>query len=185
MKKLLVTLAAVLVSVATFAQGTINFNNRGISGPNGTTYNAPVLGDTTGAVAQLFLVTGSGAAATYTPVAGQAAFRTGANAAYFVESVLATVPGQAPGTTGLNFVVRAWKGASYDAAVEKGESNMFTVGALGGENPAGGLPFLPPDLGGPNGVGGIAAEGFRVVPEPSTIALGLLGAAALLYRRRK
>jgi hypothetical protein len=28
MKKLFVTLAAVLVSVSTFAQGTVNFNNR-------------------------------------------------------------------------------------------------------------------------------------------------------------
>jgi hypothetical protein len=58
MKKLLVTLAAVLVSVSTFGQGTILFNNRvtpqvdaPVSRPDGTGAGA-------GVNAQLFLVTG-------------------------------------------------------------------------------------------------------------------------------
>jgi len=180
MKKLLVTLAAVLVSVSTFAQGTINFSNRNIQGASGA-YNVRVEGDTTGAVAQLFLVSGGN----FTAVPGQATFRTTAGQTWaFQDAVLATVPGVAPGQNA-QFVMRVWKGASFDTASIKAESATFTVGPLGGENPTGGLPFLPPDLAGPGGVGGIPSTTLVLVPEPSTIALGLLGAAALLYRRRK
>ena len=183
MKKLLVTLTAVLVSVSTFGQGSINFYNRGLTGPNNTTYNAPVDGPTVGATAQLFLVTGAAGSEVFTPVAGMQSFRPSPNNAFFVEPVNAVVPGQPAGTSGLQFVVRAWQGASYDTASIRGESARFTVGPLGGENPAGGPAIPQPDLGGPNGVGGFT--GMTVIPEPSTIALGLLGAAALLYRRRK
>jgi hypothetical protein len=183
MKKLLVTLAAVLVSVSSFAQGTLTFNNRNLTGPNNTTYNAPINGvnNPANTTAQLFLVGAGGALTALTPIN---TFRAAPNSQFLTGPVTVTVPGQPAGTTGLNFVVRAWEGASYDTATVKGQSAQFTVGALGGTTAAGQI-FLPPDLGGPGGVGGLPAIGFTLVPEPSTIALGLLGAAALLYRRRK
>jgi len=185
MKKLLVTLAAVLVSASTFGQGTINFNNlvtaRGI--------NAPVLrADGTGAGsgatpanAQLFLVGGTAGAKTYTAIPGVLAFRTSPAAAqgYVANPGQVTVPNIAGGQQ-VTVVMRAWDGASYDAAAASqnlafGTSNEITL-TLGN---AGSPPSVPADL--------VGLTGFTIlaVPEPSTMALGLLGAAALLYRRRK
>jgi len=187
MKKLLVTLAAVLVSVSAFAQGqfgTIVFNNRNLTAPGGGTYNAPInnVTDPANTHAQLYLVTGSGASAVYTPLNPLQVFRASPNQAFFTGPVSVDVTGQAPGTSGLNFVVRAWEGAgTYETATARGESALITVAAGLGGTTQGGAIFLPPDLGGPNGLQSFAI----IVPEPSTIAFGLLGAAALLYRRRK
>jgi hypothetical protein len=180
MKKLLVTLAAVLVSVSTFAQGTILFNTRIVGQvdapvyqPDGTTGAGP------GAVGQLFLVTGGN---TYTALTPATTFRDGsANpiaARYVTQPATAvTVPGVAAGAQA-SIVLRAWVGApgsSYDTAAIKGQSSPITI-ALGGQ-PAVGAPIPDAVLTG--------LQGFTMVPEPSTMALGLLGAAALLYRRRK
>jgi hypothetical protein len=82
--------------------------------------------------------------------------------------------------------MRAWETAagSYETAATgvggylSGESNDVTIPQLGG-TPAGGAPIPTPSL---NGLQGFQ---IRVVPEPSTMALGVLGAAALLFRRRK
>ena len=183
MKKLFVTLAAVLVSVSTFAQGTVNFNNR-VTGqvdapvfrPDGVTGAGPTV------TAQLFLVTGSAGSYTYTPVGQTTTFRapTTANpllAAYVNPLASMEIAGAAPGSQ-VGLVLRAWEGVSYDASVIKGESNNgnpFTV-TLGGDIP-GAPTAVPANL--------IGLTGFTLVPEPSTIALGILGAAALLYRRRK
>jgi hypothetical protein len=185
MKKLLVTLAAVLVSVSTFAQGTIKFNNRltgqvdaPVTLPGGTTG----FGSIAGAQAQLFLVTGSGATATYTALTPATTFRSSSPAAmpYVNEpTVGVVVPGVAAGSQA-TIVLRAWAGgATYDPASNShyGQSAPITIG-LGG-TPAVGAPI--PDA----VLTGLQGFSVTVVPEPSTIALGLLGAAALLYRRRK
>lgn len=72
---------------------------------------------------------------------------------------------------------RAWKGAAtYDAALERG---AVTWNQNIGDNPAAPNAPTPASLNIPSSVTIVA------VPEPSTIALGLLGAAALLIRRRK
>src|SRR5688500_11061894 len=118
MKKLLVILVVVLVNVSSYAQstwGTITFDNRGLSPrtPGGELYNAPINGvtDVASARAQLYLVTGSGASAVYTPLTPLQTFRANAPA-FFVGPVSVSVTGQLPGTTGLQFVVRAWQGAA-------------------------------------------------------------------------
>jgi len=182
MKKLLVTLAAVLVSVSSFAQGTVIFNNRTPSGdapisrPDGTGAGA-------GITAQLYLVpSGGGAPVALTPTT---TFRTtSAAAAFFVTDINPfRVEGVLPGQSA-TFLLRAWETAagSYEAAAAsstflRGESNPVTITQLGG-TPAGGAPIPTPAL---NGL-----QAFTLfVPEPSTMALGVLGAAALLFRRRK
>jgi len=76
------------------------------------------------------------------------------------------------------FQVRAWSGAAtYDLALTRGSSSIFS-------NPVGTNPAAP---GIPVGMalqipGNIV---MTVVPEPSVIVLGVLGVAALLFRRRK
>jgi hypothetical protein len=174
MKKLLVTLTAVLVSVSAFGQGSVIFNNRvgtvdaPIRRPDGTGAGA-------GVTAQLYLVGAGGALTALTPTS---TFRTtSAAAAFYLNQVTVTVPGIAPGNPG-TFRIRAWEGASYDTSLLKGESNDVTITQLGGQ-PSTGAPIPDPALAGLTGFALVA------VPEPSTMALGLLGAAALLYRRRK
>jgi hypothetical protein len=181
MKKLLVTLAAVLVSVSTFAQGTIKFNNR-LTGQ----VDAPVrmpdattgAGSQAGAMAQLYYIPATGPAVALTPAT---TFRTTSAAAMFYVNEPLTgviVPGVPAGSTA-NIQLRAWVGGtSYETATQFiGESNIIPV-SLGGV-PAQGAPI--PDA----VLTGLQGFNLRVVPEPSTIALGVLGAAALLYRRRK
>jgi len=181
MKKLLVTLAAVLVSASAFGQGTINFTTR-IAG----VLDAPVFkpdgvtgaGAGTPANAQLFMVTGSGATATYTALSPATTFRAspaGAAQNYVIPPATpVTVQGVAARQQ-ISVVLRAWEGASYDTAAVFGQSQPITI-TLGG--PVAGQPDdFPANL--------VGLQGFSMVPEPSTMALGLLGAAALLYRRRK
>jgi hypothetical protein len=174
MKKLLVTLAVALLSASAFAQnlGTVNMQNNNLTAADGSTYNAPITGDTTSATAQLFVQSGGNLTA-LTPTT---TFRQSPAAAKpFLSAVVLDVPGTTPGGSA-TFVLRAWVGADFASAAQKGESAPFTVAGLGG-TPASGPPLTPPNL---NGL-----QSFPIVPEPSTIALGVLGAAALLIRRRK
>jgi len=87
------------------------------------------------------------------------------------------------------FIVAAWSaadGSTYAAALASGDANGYTgLSALGFVTP------LAPPSGAPNTFGTAAGQvgGFTLVtpvPEPTTLALGGLGAAALLmFRRRK
>lgn len=183
MKKLLVAIAAVLISASAFAQGSITFNNRTQAGDAKITLPDGVTGAGTipGMTAELVLV-GAGGAVTSI---GTTTFRTTpAAATFFITGVDLTVAGIAAGSPA-TFQVRAYNGASYDASVGspsmyRGISSSVTVGALGGTPPGGGAPIPTPDLSG--------LQAFSVVqgtPEPSTIALGVLGAAGLLLRRRR
>jgi len=99
------------------------------------------------------------------------------------------IPGH-PQSEVVNFAFAAWSistGAlTYDAALASGlgytgASTIASGYALGG---GAGLPPLTFGTG-PGQVQGFTLTPNVVVPEPSTIALGLLGAAALFFRRRK
>ena len=174
MKRTLVTLAAMLVTVSAFGQGTVIFNTRigtvdaPFRRPDGTGAGA-------GVTAQLYLVGAGGALTALTPTT---TFRTtSAAAAFYINQVTVIVPGIAAGNPA-TFRMRAWEGASYDTAFLKGESNDVTILQLGGTPPGGGAPIPDPFLAG--------LQGFTMgFPEPSSITLGLLGAAVLLCRRRK
>jgi hypothetical protein len=179
MKKLLFTLAAVLVSVSTFAQGTIKFNNR-LTGQVDAPISLPGgagAGSLPGAMAQLYLIPATGEPVALSPAT---TFRTSSPAAMFYinepnEGVV--VPGAPAGST-VTIQLRAWVGGSSweTATLMRAESESILV-TLGGV-PAVGAPIPDAVL--------VGLQGFVLgIPEPSTIALGVLGAAALLYRRRK
>jgi hypothetical protein len=91
-----------------------------------------------------------------------------------------------PGATGTSasLTVQAWVGATtFAAATTKGSVTFNQAVASWDPNAQPPAPKSGPDLTMPAFTLG---EGTTpVIPEPSTIALGMLGAAALLIRRRK
>ena len=194
MKKLLIIATCMLASLAAYAQGTVTFANtsgslvkfastadvplalQGTSVPTGTTatpsdFRAALywLNPATTAFEQL------GAAASIAPLAGR-----------FSAGTRTTGAGTAGGATA-QFQVRVWSdGATFstwEAAVASGSASVY-VGdsgtfSNGTGNPGAQPPGAPVALTGFTGISNV-----RPVPEPSIVALGLLGAAALLIRRR-
>jgi len=161
-----------LVSVTAYSQGTVNFANR-VTG----ILDAPIFDtDTvtklagTGYMAQLY----AGATADSLAAVGDALpFRTGTGAGYINTSGIdptRTINAVTPGATAFIKVV-AWNVAT---PAIKGESTVFSLATGGGSIP----PGPPANL--------VGLTSFSlIIPEPSTIALGLLGAAMLLLRRRQ
>jgi len=182
MKKLLVTLAAVLVSASAFAQGSVSFSNRTSGGDwkvaldNGT---AAGLSPSPISV-NIFLADASGTAPTGASLASTT-FRTSpAAAAFFVNPIdEIDVANLAPGTSSQKFVAQI-TGANLKGPVNVGLIINPGAPAGGGTPPAPPGELLPADA---TLIGSTLA--LPTVPEPSTIALGVLGAAALMLRRRK
>jgi len=179
MKKFLAIAAVVAATIAAQAQGTINFANR-VSGSIDAkvlvTDGSALAG--TGFLAQLYV---GSSASSLAAVGSPVPFRTGAAAGYVTSSVVTT--GLAGGATA-SVALRAWDastGASYEAAKTKGSSAVLSI-VLGG---AGSPPSLPADLTGLTGFSLAGSAPVGNVPEPSTIALGVIGAGALFLRRRK
>jgi hypothetical protein len=176
MKKLLLTFAALAITLATsYGQGEVFFANR-IPGsidarariePGGafadSTYNADLAVLRNGVWES---VPGS-----ITPFRG-----TPGNAANgYTTGFGISIPGIAPGAAA-TLRMRGFLGSSFETATVRGETIDVPVTLGGGTIPV-------PNM---DGLGnGVAAQWVIVVPEPSTIALGVLGAAALLLRRRK
>lgn len=191
-KKLALAIAVIGLSVSSYGQGFVNFNNNNVAGgviapvsfSNGTLVSG------TGYYAQLFSAVGAGASEGSLVAAGTAVnFRGGANVGFVQQSGTAI---GAQGSTTVNPAVavsanpgvvtlqlRVWSSAfaTYAAAVsannaEWGKSALFSVTSVG-------APGTPADL------TGLTAFSLNPVPEPTTIALGILGAGSLLFLRRK
>jgi len=182
MKKILTAVAVLFVSLGALAQGTINFAN-GAPGVNAPITDASgALAAGTGFVAQLWA---GATAGSLTAVSPTATFATGASAGYFFGGSR-TIPGVATGSSAF-IQVRVWSSGFADWA--------SAFAAYTANNPAAqiGGDLVPawasPNLGGgptpPANLIGMQSFNLRAVPEPSTIALAALGAAALLFRRRK
>ena len=168
MKKLIIALAALIVTSAAYGQGQVTFNNR-VTG----TVDAKILlpggaGVAGGFTAQLYGGPVGGTLAALTPITD---FRTGAAAGY-VNSVDVNVPTVAPGATATLQVWVYETGKTYATSLTSGKSATFNV-ALGG----GTLP--------PANIVGFTSFTLTTIPEPTTIALGLLGLAMVFFRRRK
>lgn len=175
MKKLLTIAALVLAVHGAQAQGTINFLNR-IPG----SLDQPVfdVGGTTRLDGAGFL---AGLYEGVNLIGAAVPFRSGTGAGYWnpAPDATRTSTATAPGGTA-TLTVKAWEasgGSTYAAALaagkKTGSSAPFTV-VTGG---AGAPPSLPGDM--------LNFKSFSLVPEPSVLALGALGAVALLFRRRK
>lgn len=187
MKKLAVLAALTIMSLSVFAQkAVVNLNNwdvdkpiffksQGGAIPAGTTVYAELLGGTVG-----------GTLAPVVPTSGGSSVITVDPDGHFDAGV-----GVVPGLTAAgpaDFQLRAWTGATtYSAAtpdnqaitpVFAGTVNAWNDTAVPQPLPIGTTLNLP-------AANLVIGSGSPVIPEPSTIALGLLGAGALLIRRRK
>lgn len=184
MKSLLLISACAVAAVSTMAQGTINFLNRdtanGINAPitdvdgttklQGTDFSAMLYAGPTG---------GSLAA-----VGAAQPFDTGNRAGYWSnKESTRTIPTVTPGNPA-DVQVYVWESKYADLAAAQaaggkwGMSTKFTVPKTGGSG-------VPPEV--PQPMLGITSFSLQqtVIPEPTTIALGLLGAGAMMFRRRK
>jgi hypothetical protein len=166
MKKLIIGLASLMVCAVAYGQGQVNFNNRVV----GIVDAKVLLPDGTGAgagfKAQLYGGPVGGALQPLMPVTD---FRTG-NAVGYVNGVTAIVPNVAAGGSA-TIVMRAFNGDTFETSSVFGSSEAITVSNLGGGT------ITPPNL--------VGLQGFSLIPEPSTIALGVLGVGALLFMRRR
>lgn len=184
MKKLILGSLCTLAAVSALAQGTINFNNYVGAG---ATVNALVSGPS-GLLGNTFygqLYAGA-TEASLSPIGVAVKFTTSVATSLPTGKInggAVTATGLAGGTKA--FVqLRAWdvaSGTSYDAAAGSaagfvGKSGVISI-TLGDPNAA--PPTTPADL------LGLAAFSVAQVPEPSTMALGLLGLGALMLRRRQ
>lgn len=168
-----------MTAIGALAQGQFTFGNK-----NATT-TPPILAQVTtdggpaveGANfwAQAYVKLASAAADSYAPVGAAVNFRTGANAGYIVPVVVTTT---FAGGTDVSVQMRAWAasgGNNYEAAAAAG---AWAGTSTGVDLKVTVAPNTPPDM--------MGLQPFKLtqVPEPSTLALGVLGAAALLLRRR-
>ncbi|HYG33847.1 MAG TPA: PEP-CTERM sorting domain-containing protein [Clostridia bacterium] len=211
MKKLLLIAAGLSFAASVFAQGTIVFNNR-LTGslvthvyynpavnssvigngandtPAGTTSWAGYTAlDGSGFMATLRCASGAGVDPTLLQWAGATTtFRSGAGAG-FINGTTLTLPNVAKDAAAATFQMFAWdnRSGNYGTAaaafsawqagtIAAGFSNPFNVTKIGG------------DFNTPPNMDGLQSFNIYTVPEPSSLALAGLGAAAMLiFRRRK
>lgn len=166
MKKLIIALAALMVSVAAYGQGQFTFNNRSLPAVDakfllpggslaGDAYSVEVLaGPENGTLA----------------VVGTTTFRTGAAAGY-VNAITPTVPGLGDGAKA-SVALKFYQGAAGTGTLLDTLTG-YTVTLHT-------APATPEAL-----ALGTSAITLNVVPEPSTLALAALGVGALLAIRRR
>jgi hypothetical protein len=183
------------MATGAFAQGVVIFNNNPATlvSSGQTAQTATAISGAAGSYFFGLLTSATGAAGSFT-------FQNlyGTNSAvgagrFFGGTV--SVPGWAAGTT-MSYEVAGWGsslGHTFNPAwLTSAPNGFFGVSAVGsgiaGGTTAGGQSFPTLPLFGGTGIGtGFALTGpTSVVPEPSSMALAGLGAAALLiFRRRK
>jgi hypothetical protein len=187
MKKTLLTLALVaMTAVASFAQGTIQFNNGTLTRVTYKDASGVSLGNLPTAIGVVYGVFVNGSDTPVQPLGNN----QGVNAGIINASGLYPIPGTAENQV-VSLQVRGWSasfGNDWQAASR-------TAGALFGEtdvrNVTLGLSTAAPAVIWQTATG-TATDKFKplvlltVVPEPSTIALAVLGLGSLLlFRRRK
>jgi hypothetical protein len=108
---------------------------------------------------------------------------TGVLAGHFFGGLVTVTSGALFGGSAGVYQLRAWDNnggtiTSWDNAVTRGESSVMSV-TFGGTPNGGGTPIFSPDA------NLHPSFSLVVIPEPSTIALGILGISGLLLRRRR
>lgn len=172
MKRNILTAIAVIASAGALAQGTLNLSTTPAAiGSTQKVFEADGVTPLSGAngySAILFVGPTEGSLAAVGSAPGTQLFKNGSGAGYWSD---AGSPGVAANiglsANGFGQLVVLKDGA------EAGRSAIFALRTGGGGSP----PDVPGNL--------TNFKSFSLIPEPSTIALGLLGAASLLFFRRK
>jgi len=170
------------------AAAVVNLNNYDANIPlmyKDTASSAAVTAPTAGTYVQLMGAAVGGTLAPATIGSSTESIAQGLDDGGFFDKGVAVIPGLADKAQA-DLQLRAWTGgATFDTATHNGQTDKWTQ-TTGGWNTAAQPPGTPDSI-----ALNIPASGLTIapvgpaVPEPSTIALGLLGAAALLIRRRK
>ena len=166
-------------------QGLVNFNTATL-GPSARVFNSSgILASNQLYLAQLFAADGAGQAEGSLQAKGTPVNFRGGNFAGYVQTsgttsqgnpVVASVAVTTQSAGQVTLQMRAWSSSfsSYAAAVagggEFGESDLLNF-----------TPGYPPNT----AADLIGLTGFTMVPEPSTVALAVLGAGSLLFLRRR
>jgi len=210
MKKLLITTATMLVTVAVFAQGTVYFSNNAFekisSGAAGSAQATWTVVPATANLLNFGLFYGTGATqpGSLTFLGSVSGVNSATSAGLIVNQAGSSItalgiPGTSPGQANVWVQIAGWSssfGTDWAAAkAASGPTDYFGASPIVNVAPAAG------GLGPTTGPGAIIwqtatgtdptkiAGGFAVfstVPEPSTMALAGLGMAAMLiFRRRK
>lgn len=203
MKKLIPLLILVGGAVSGFSQGTISFRNSdsfGTTDPSGgnrlvydvgspvnSTTGVPLIG--TGYVAELYAGTSAGSLAPVTASISRFRGSTTASKGKWAVTTLAgtpnnptILPGTVPGQN-LFLQVKVWDfdangGAGAGSTFENKSSGFFGQSSL--------YTYTVPNPNDPPGFFFMEnLQGFALVPEPSAIALGVIGVAGLLLIRRR
>jgi hypothetical protein len=202
MKKLLLSLALVAISSAAYAQGTVGFANgtltrfKLIPTPTGTAANGvdvPV-----GTAINYGLFWGPTATSlSPTPVLPLGAQSSTAGILTVASGGAYQIPATEPGQV-VFLQVRGWS-ASFgnDWRAAQGAFDLGQAGTMFGQTAV--IQLASTGLGASTGPGAVIWQGaagtnpnrfnpllvFTAVPEPSTIALGVLGLGSLLFLRRR
>jgi hypothetical protein len=192
MNKLAYIVAASALVVSAFGQGFVNVNNRTLSPAQLVTdaSGAPLSG--TSFVAQL--VYGANGSTPATALGANMPFRLSSSASVGswnpgAEGIRTLVGFDAGATVSMQ--VRVWDSSvfsSWDAAAAARAAGSHTVATQVGSSSV--FTYTVGSASDPSSQSIVNFRGFQLtaipaVPEPTTIALGALGAAALLWRRRK
>lgn len=195
MNKLAYIVAASALVVSAFGQGFVNVNNRGLTPAQLVTSSvAPTFSPLSGTSFVAQLVYGANGSTPATVLGANMPFR--ASTSSFVGTWnpgaegIRTLTGFDTGAT-VAMQVRVWDSAvfsSWDAASAALTAGNHTVATQAGASSV--FTYTVGAASDPSSQNIVNFRGFQltaipVVPEPTTIALGALGAAALLWRRRK
>lgn len=188
-KKLAIVVATVAFAASGFAQGVVANSNRDLTrGVDAPVYLADgVTGLTSG---YNMMLLGGADPSSLAPISGVSAFRDGTGAGYWNSPVGertdgVAVPGVVAGETA-TFQVVAWDGSlgTYEQAVADGRLNSWGASAIftavTGSPASAGPPAVPAA---PTALVGLTS--FNLVPEPTTVALGLMGLGLVALRLRK
>jgi MYXO-CTERM domain-containing protein len=192
MKKLLLTAAAILATLNIYGQGqgVVSFTSVGATDASGKKIQDPTGAYAGGSAYRVALYWGAGSETddrNLVQIGASTTFLTGASAGtYFGGGRTITTPGSTVNGPVLAFQVRGWTaahGATYEEALQNGAASVGRnpIFTLKTKDPGNALETTP------NLYTATGYQGFRLtpVPEPSAIALGVLGVGALLMLRRR
>jgi hypothetical protein len=186
MKKLAVLAAIAIMGIAASAQvsSIVQLNNFGP--PDSPIYyltSGTPSPATQGVMVQVLAGPVGGALAPIKNTSGVDTFpiNTAGLDGYF-DGGIGVIPGIATAGGQADFQIRAWVGADFASASFTGLSAKWTQATTSADLTPPNLP--PATIAALNIPANVIVTG-AAVPEPTTIALGLLGAAALMIRRRK